>query len=113
MKPQFNLVLAEGAQRMLQMNLLFIQRDLKLVLQFVGNGTGSNGTEHLAIFAGLDLDVGGELGNALGEFAHAVELMRFALGPALTEGLEPAFICTTHGNGEALRIKIIAGVASS
>src|SRR4051812_6648773 len=96
---------------MLEMNLLLIESDLKLVLQLIGNGASSDGSEHLAVFAGFDLDVSGELGNALGQFAHAVELMGLALGAALTQCLKAAFVCPGDRNGQTLRIKVIPGIA--
>ena len=51
------------------------------------------------------------LDNALGEFGHGVELVRFALGAALLERLDAALVGLRERNGQALREQIIARVA--
>ena len=65
------------------MDFPLVERDVELVLQFVGNHAGGDRAEHLAVLARLDLDDADEFGNALGEFGHGVELVRLALGAAL------------------------------
>ena len=52
-----------------------------------------------------------QLGHAFGEFAHSVELMGFALGAALAQGFDAAFVGASKGDGEALGKEIIPGVA--
>ena len=108
---QFDFVFAQRLDRMFEMNLALVERDVELVLEFVGDHAGGDGAEHLAVFAGLDLDDADELRQALGEFGHGVELMGFALGAALAQGFEPALVALRHRNGEALREKVIARVA--
>ena len=51
------------------------------------------------------------LDNALGEFGHGVELVRFALGAALAQGLDLAFVGLRERNGQPLREQIVARVA--
>ena len=83
MQAQFDLVLTQRANGMFEVNLPLIQMNVELVAEFVSNGAGSDRAEHLAVLAGLDLDEQSQLGDTLREFAHGVELVRFALGAAL------------------------------
>ena len=48
--------------------------------------------KHLAVFAGLDGNEADELGEALGQVGHGVKLVGFALGPALPQGFNAAFV---------------------
>ena len=75
-----------------ELDFFLVERDVELVLQFVGDHAGGDGAEQLAFLAGLDLDDADQLGNALGEFGHGVELMRLALGAALLERLDLALV---------------------
>ncbi len=92
MEAQFDLVFAERADGVIEVNLSLIQRDVELSLKLVSDHAGRNGAEHLAVLAGLDGDDCDELGNAARQFAHGVELMRFAFGAALFERFKPPFI---------------------
>src|SRR6185369_7613880 len=56
MQAQFNVVLAQGPNRMFEVNFSFVERDVKLRLVLVGNRAGGNGTEHFSVVAGLDDD---------------------------------------------------------
>ena len=107
---QFDLVFAQVAQGVFEMNFFLVERDVKLMLEFVGDHAGGHGTEHLAVVTGLDLDDADELGNALGEFGHGVELMRLALGATLLERLDAALVRAVERNREPLRKKIVARV---
>src|SRR5436189_33954 len=46
---QFDLMVAQGANRMLEMNLSLVERDIELVLEFVSNCSGSHSAEHLPV----------------------------------------------------------------
>ena len=111
MQAQFHFLLAERADGMSQVDFPLVEGDVELMLQFVGDHAGGDGAEHLAIFTGLDLDDTDELGHAFGELAHGVEFMRFALGTALLERFDAAFVRMRQRNGEVLRKQIVAGVA--
>ena len=110
-QPQFDLVIAQRADGVFEVNLPLVERDVELRLELVGNHARGDGAEHLAVFAGLDRDEADELGEALGQLVHGVELVRFALGPALPEGFQAALVGGGQRNGQALREQIIAGVA--
>src|ERR1019366_968616 len=69
---QFDFVVAERADRVFEVDLPLVERDVELVFQFVGDHAGGHRAEHLAVLARLDLDDADELGNALGEFGHGV-----------------------------------------
>src|SRR5262249_35975116 len=96
---------------MLDVNLALIERNIELMLEFVGDHAGGNRTEHLAVLAGLDLDEADQFGNTLGQFRHGVKLMRFAFGAALLERFDVALVGLRHGNGQPLRDQKITGVA--
>src|SRR5437868_1014569 len=95
------------------MNLPLLKRDIKLVLQFISNGAAGDRAEHLAVIASLHFDDRSQLGNAASQFAHAIELMRFALGAALPENFNLALVRGGEGNRQALRKEIVASVAGS
>jgi hypothetical protein len=103
-------MLTEGLDRVINMNLTLVERDVELVLELVGDHAGGDRAEHLAIFAGLDLHDAHELGKALGEFGHGVELMSFAFGAALAERFEPALVASAQRNREPLGEKVVARV---
>ena len=93
------------------MNFLLVQDDLELVLQLVRDHAGRHGAEQLAVVAGLDLDQADEFGDALGQFAHGVELMGFAFGAALFERLDAALVGAGQRDRVALRQQVVARVA--
>src|ERR1700743_3777668 len=93
------------------MNFQPVEPDNELVLELVGDHAGGHSAEHLAVFAGLDLDDANELGHALGQFAHGIELVGFTLGAALLERFQAALVGLRYGNREALRKEIVAGGA--
>lgn len=107
---QGDLVFAERLDGRLEVDLLLVERDVELVLEFVGDHASGHGTEKLSVIAGLDLDDADQLGEALGEFRHGVELMRFAFGALLLEGFKLAFVRRGDRHGEALGEKIVARV---
>ena len=59
---EFDFVIAQRADGMLEVNFALIERDVELGLELVGDHAGRNRAEHLAILAGLDGDNTGELG---------------------------------------------------
>ena len=104
-------ILAGGADGVLELDFFLVERDVELVLQFVGDHAGGDGAEQLAFLAGLDLDDADQLGQRLGQLGHGVELVRFALGAALLERLDLALVRRRDGHGQALREKKVARVA--
>src|SRR5205807_8354781 len=110
MQTQLDVVLAQRAQRMFEMNLLLVDGDFELVPEFVRNRAGSDRTEHLAFFAGLHVEDERHLRKGLGQFAHGVELMGFALGAALAQRFETPLVRRRQRNRKALRKKIVARV---
>src|SRR5208337_1643172 len=107
---QFHFVVAQRANRVFEVDLPLVERDVELVLQFVGNRAGGHRAEHLAVLARLDLDDADELGDALGEFGHGVELVGFAFGAALAQHFDLAFVGLRERYGQALRIQKVARV---
>jgi hypothetical protein len=67
------------------------------------NHARGNRAEHLAVFPGLDRNEADQLGEALGQLVHGVELVRFTLGTALPENLQAAFVSGGKRNGQPLR----------
>src|ERR1035438_2759152 len=110
-QPQFDLVLAQGTGRGFEGNLPLLERDVELSLELVGDRTRGDRAEHLAVVASLDRDDADELGDALGQVVHRVELVRLALGPALLERFNAALVGPRQRNGQSLWEQIIAGVA--
>src|ERR1035438_6444190 len=110
-QPQLDLVLAQGADRVFEVNLPLLKRNVELSLELVGDGTRGDRAEHLAVVAGLDRDDANELGDALGQVVHRIELVRLALGPALLERFKAALVGPRQWNSQSLREQIIAGVA--
>src|SRR5258708_9673960 len=95
---------------MLEVNFLFVDHDVELVFEFVGNAAARDGAEGFAFLAGLHLHHTGQLGNAFGQFTHGVELVGFALGATLPECFEPPLVAGAHGNRQTLWVKIITRV---
>ena len=93
------------------MNLLLVDDDLKLVFELVGDGTGGDGAEHFAVLAGFCGENERHPGQAFCQFAHGVELVRFSLGAAMAQRFQAALVGGGQRNGQALRKKIVAGVA--
>ena len=112
MEAEFDLVVAHRTDRLVEMNLLLVEVDLKVVLQLISNSAAGDAAEHLAIVASLHLHQAGELGDALGELAHRVILVRFALGAALAEDFQTALVSAGQRNGQPLGEEVVAGVAS-
>jgi hypothetical protein len=112
-QPQFNVVFAQGAKGLFQMDFLAIELDIELGLELIDDHTGCDRSEEFAVFASFDLNVGGQFGDALGQFVHGVIFMRFTLGAALSEDFQSSFIGAGQRDGQTLRNKIIAGVTSS
>ena len=110
-QPQFDVVIAQGANGMFEMNFAFIEGDIELMLELVGNGAAGDGAEHFAIVACFNFDERRELGNAAREFAHSVELVGFALGAALAKHLDLPLVGRGEGNGQSMRKKVVARVA--
>src|SRR6516162_4658279 len=108
---QFHFKFTGLADGVLEVDFLLVERDVELVLEFVGDHAVGYRAEQLAFLAGLDLDDANQLLERLGEFGHGVELMRFALGALLLERFELALVRLRHRDGEALREKVIARVA--
>ena len=102
---------ADDAKRMFEMNLLLVDDNLKLVLELVGDGTGGDRAEHFAIFTGFCRENERHPGQAFCQFAHGVELVCFALGAAVAQGFQAALVGGGQRNSQALRKKIVAGVA--
>ena len=113
MQSQFHFVLAQGADRLLQVNLALVQRDIELGLELIGNHARGDRAEHLAVLARLDRDNAKELRDALAQLGHGIELVGLPFGAALFQGLEPSLIGAGDRDGQALWEKIIAGVAGS
>ena len=95
---------------MLKVDFSLVERDVKLRLELVGNRAGGNGTEHFSVVAGLDDDDRDQFGNALGQVAHGVELMRLALGTALAQNFQAALVGAGQRHGKTLGKQIIARV---
>ena len=55
-QPQFDIMVAQRADCLFQMDLPLLECDVELRLQLVGNHAGSNRPEHLAVLASLDRD---------------------------------------------------------
>ena len=78
--------------------------------QFVGNRSGSDGTEQLAVLASFDVDDERELAQRRGELGHGIEFLRFAFGAALLERFDLALVRASERNRQPLREQIIARV---
>src|SRR6185503_11767591 len=111
MQAQFNLEFAECLNRVIEVDLSLVEQDVELVLEFVGNGAAGDAAEDFAVIAGLHLEQAGELGDALAQFAHRIELVRLAVGAALAEHFEAALVGVGQRNRHTHRIEIIAGIA--
>ena len=96
---------------MFEVNFFLVERDVELGFELVGDGARGDRAKHFSIVAGLDGHDGDQFGKAFGEFAHGVELVRFAISPALVQDFEAALVGTGQRNGQALRKQIIARVA--
>jgi hypothetical protein len=95
---------------MLEVDLAFVQRDIKLGLELVGNRARSDSAEHLTIFTGLDGDHTNELGQTFGQLGHGIEVVRLAFSAPLLEGLQPPFVGRRQRDSQPLWKQIIAGV---
>ena len=110
MQAQFDFVITQGPDGLFQVNLLLVQSDLELGLELVGDHARGDRAKHLAILAGFDGDEASQLGNALGQLGHGIELVGFAFRAALLERFEPALIGASQRNRQALREEKVAGV---
>jgi hypothetical protein len=110
MEAEFDFVFAKDTNGVFEMNLAFVEADVELGFELIGDHAGSDSAEHFAVLASFDGDDANEFGKALGELGHGVELVSFALGAALLEDFQAAFICAGERDCEALRKKIVAGV---
>ena len=111
MQSQFHIIFAQCTDRVLDMDLPFVERDIELLLELVGDHAGGDGPEHFAVIAGLDLDDANEFGHAFGQLAHGVELVGLAFAPVLLERFDAAFVGLRERNRKALGKQVIAGVA--
>jgi len=82
MEAKFDIVFAKGADRMFEMDLAFVEANVELGLELVGDHAGGDGAEHFAVLTGFDRDDADELGEAPGELGHGVEVVGFAFGAA-------------------------------
>ena len=82
----------QSADGVFEMDFPFFERDVELMLEFVGDHAGGHRAEHLAVFARLHGDDAGQLGETLREFGHGVKLVRFAFGAALTQRFGVALV---------------------
>src|SRR5262249_4841755 len=89
---QFDILISQRTNRVLQMNFPLIQRNLELCLELVCNHARGNRAEHLAVLTGLHRDQADEFRDALGQLRHGVKLMGLALSAALAEHLDAPFI---------------------
>ena len=109
---QLDFVFADGAERVFEMNLLLVDGDLKLVFELVGDGSRGDRTEHFAVLAGFCREHKRHPGQAFSQFAHGVEIMRFALRATVAQCFQAAFVGGGQRDRQALRKKKIAGVTS-
>lgn len=110
MEAEFDFVFAQDADGMFEVNFPFVEADIELSLKLIGDHAGCDGAEHFAVLTGLDRDDANELGKALGELGHGVEIVRFAFGAALLEDLKASFVCAGQGDCKALREEKVTGV---
>ena len=78
-------MVAQGSNRVFDMDFPFVERDVELMFELVSDGACGDGAEHLAIVAGFDLDDADELGHAFGQFflRHEVHVsLPVRFGPA-------------------------------
>ena len=108
---KFHIVIAQHPDGRFQIDLLLVERDVELGLELVGNHAGRDRSEHLTVLTGLDRDQTEELGDALPEFGHGVQLMSLTFGTALLERLQPALVYTRQRDGQSLGNEIVAGIA--
>ena len=92
------------------MDFLFVDGHVELVLEFVGDDARSNRAEHLAFFTRFRGNDQQHFGQALGQFAHGIELMSFAFRPTLPQRLQAPLVGCRQGNGESLGKKVVARV---
>jgi hypothetical protein len=109
---EFDVVFAEDADGVFEMDLPLVEADIELGLELIGDHTRSNGAEHFAVLTGFDSDDANEFGETLGELGHGVELVGFAFGAALLENFKATFVRAGQRNCKALRKEKIAGVTS-
>jgi hypothetical protein len=109
---EFDIVFAEDANRVFEMNLPFVEADVELGLQLIGDRAGGDCAEHFAVLTGFHSDDANEFGEALGELGHGVEIVGFAFGAALLEDFKAALVGAGERNREALGKEKIAGVTS-
>jgi len=107
---EFHFEFADRADGAFELNLLFVERDVELVLEFISNRAARDGAEQLAVFAGLDLDNANQFLERLSEVGHVIKFVCFAFGALLLERFELALIRRRDRHGEALWEKIIARV---
>jgi hypothetical protein len=109
---EFDVVFAQNADRVFEMDFALVEGDVELGLELIGDQARSNRAEHFAVLAGLDGDDANELGEALGELGHGVEIVGFTFGAALLEDFKAAFVRASERNCKSLGKEIIAGVTS-
>ena len=83
-------------------------RESRTLLDYDRRVGAAFGTSTFVSSAEAALD---ELGDALGQFGHGIELVRFALGAALLQSFESTLVRAVQRNRQALRKEIIASVA--
>ena len=63
---EFDIVVAELLDRVRQLNLAFFHCGFELMLQFIGNSSSGDGTEHAPVFARLGMNDENQFRQALG-----------------------------------------------
>ena len=110
MEAEFDVVFAQNADGVFEMDFALVESDVELGLELIGDQARSNRAEHFAVLAGFDGDDANEFGEALGELGHGVEVVGFAFGAALLEDFKTAFVRAGEWNCQTLRKEKIAGV---
>jgi hypothetical protein len=108
---QLHFVFAEHLDRLFKVYFPFVERDVELSLELLGDHSGSDRAKHLAVLARLHSNNADQVAESFGEFAHGVELVRLTLGPALLQSFDLPFVGLGQRNRKALREEIIPGVA--
>jgi hypothetical protein len=110
MEAEFDVVFAQNADRVFEMDFSLVESDVELGLELIGDQAGCDGAKHFAVLTSLDGDDADEFGEALGELGHGVEVVGFAFGAALLEDFKTAFVRARERNCKSLGKQIIAGV---
>ena len=111
MQAQLDLILTQGLDGLLEVNLALVERDFQLSLERVSDRPGGHTAEHLTIITGLHGDGEGHLAEALAQLRHGAEFLGFAVCTTLAQGLDPALVAQGNRHSQSLGDQIVACVA--